>query len=223
MQPRFELADIAAAMGVRDSRVLDAMRTVPRAGFVPPHLVSLAGDDEPIPIGHHQVTSQPSLIAAMIEAIDPHDSDVVLEVGTGLGYQTALLANLCRYVWSVEWWPDLAEAAAANLKAAGIVNAEVVTGDGSLGLPAYAPFQGIVVAAAFPSVPSPLVEQLAPGGRVVQPIGPGGDENVVMFVKRDDALIRVRHITMASFVRLVGAHGYPVIDSATRRESRPER
>jgi protein-L-isoaspartate(D-aspartate) O-methyltransferase len=209
MHTSFELAEIAAAAGVKNPRVLDAMRTVDRAGFVPTHLVSLAGDDEPVPIGHDQVTSQPSLIAAMLEAIDPHEGDAVLEVGAGLGYQTALLAKLCRFVWSVEWWPDLAAAASANLTAAGVVNAEVVSGDGTLGLPAHAPFQGIVVAAAFPHVPPPLVEQLAPAGRLVQPMGPGGDEDVVLFEKRDGTLSRVRHVTMACFVRLVGAHGFP--------------
>ena len=213
MQPRFELADIAAATGVRSPRVLDAVRIVPRAGFVPAELVSLAGDDEPIRLGHDQVTSQPSLIATMIEAIDPHDDEVVLEVGTGLGYQTALLARLARFVWSVEWWPDLAAAARANLAAAGIVNAEVVTGDGTLGLPGHAPFHGIIVAAAFPTVPQPLIEQLTPGGRLVQPIGSGGDETVTLFEKRDDALFRVRQITLACFVRLVGAHGYDTTEA----------
>jgi protein-L-isoaspartate(D-aspartate) O-methyltransferase len=212
MPSRLELADIAAATGVRNPRVLDAMRIVPRGGFVPAELVSLAGNDEPIPIAHHQVTSQPSLIAAMIEAIDPHDDEIVLEVGTGLGYQTALLAKLARFVWSVEWWPDLAAAARNNLGAAGIVNAEVVTGDGTQGLPEHAPFHGIVVAAAFPDVPPPLVGQLAPGGRLVQPIGPGGDESVVLFDKRDDSLFRVRMVTLAHFVRLVGAHGYPIAE-----------
>lgn len=123
-------------------------------------------------MGHHQVTTQPTLMDAMIDALGPGDGDVVFEVGAGFGYQSVLLAYLARVVWSVERLFDLAAAARSNVAAAGIVNADVVSGDGSQGLPEQAPFDGIVVAAAFPQVPSPLVEQLAPNGRLVQPIGP---------------------------------------------------
>lgn len=205
---RGALAGIAAAKGIRDERVLDAMRAVARAGFVPLRDTALADDDVPVPIGHHQVTTQPSLVAAMLECLALVGSETALEIGTGYGYQTALLARLVRRVWSVEWWADLAATARGNLVAAGIANAEVVTGDGTLGLPEHAPYQAIVVCAAFPSVPPPLAEQLAAGGRLVQPIGPGGREEVALFVKEPGGLRRVRSVTSARFVPLVGVHGY---------------
>lgn len=202
------LADVAASAGITDARVLDAMRAVPRARFVPTDQVRDADRDVPIPIGHDQVTTQPSLVAAMIQALDLGGGETVLEIGSGYGYQTALLARLAAAVWSVEWWDDLAAAARANLASEGIHNAHVVTGDGTVGLPDRAPFDGIVVAAAFPDVPPPLVDQLAPGGRLVQPLGHGGDEEVVVFARHDDGLRRIGHVTYARFVRLVGTHGF---------------
>jgi protein-L-isoaspartate(D-aspartate) O-methyltransferase len=205
---RSALASIAAAKGIRDERVLDAMRTVARAGFIPTQHAALAELDVPVPIGHDQVTTQPSLVAAMLESLGLQGTETVLEVGTGYGYQTALLALLAGQVWSVEWWADLAAAARANLAAAGITTAEVVTGDGTLGLAEHAPYQAIVVCAAFPSVPPPLADQLAPGAGLVQPIGPGGQEEVALFEKGSRGLRRVRTVTFAHFVPLVGAHGY---------------
>lgn len=205
---RAALASIAETKGIRDARVLDAMRAVDRAGFLPPQQSALAELDVPVPIGHQQVTTQPSLVAAMLECLALDGSETALEVGTGYGYQTALLAHLVRHVWSVEWWEDLATAARGNLAAAGIANAEVVTGDGTLGLPEHAPYQAIVVCAAFPSVPPPLADQLATGARLVQPIGPGGREEVALFVKDPGGLRWARLVTCARFVPLVGAHGY---------------
>lgn len=207
---RASLAEIAAARGIRDLRLLQAMREVPRARFVPRRHARLAQEDVPIPIGHEQVTTQPSLVAAMVEALALEGQETVLEVGTGHGYQTALLARLARRVWSVERWPDLAETARANLAAVGTANAEVVTGDGTQGLPEQAPFDAVVVAAAFPEVPPPLVEQLVPGGRLVHPVGHGGNEEVVLFVKEAGSLRPVRLVTYARFVPLVGAHGFPI-------------
>ena len=213
-----DLVRAVVAAGVQHERVLQAMREVPRAGFVPPELVVRAYDDAPVPIPHGQVTTQPSLVAQMIAALTLTGDERVLEIGAGYGYQTALLARLARFVWSVERWPDLADAARSNLARHGVANVEVVAGDGSLGLPAHAPFDAIVVAAAFPEVPPPLVAQMAVGGRLVQPIGPGGAEEVVLFEKDARGLHRRGVVTLAHFVRLYGAHGF-----AAERQSPDER
>lgn len=204
-----DLVRVLQAEGVRDPALLQAFREVPRAAFVPPELVHLAYTDQPLPIPHGQVTTQPSLIARMIEALQLTGSEKVLEIGTGYGFQTALLARLSRMVWSVERWPDIAAAAREHLARQGIRNAVVVVGDGTEGLPAEAPFDAILVSAAFPRVPQPLAEQLAPGGRLVQPIGSGGDEVVTLFERTPEGLVKRREITLAYFVRLYGRHGFP--------------
>jgi protein-L-isoaspartate(D-aspartate) O-methyltransferase len=193
---------------VSDERVLDALRRVPRAGFVPPELVGRAYVDEPLPIPHGQVTTQPSLIARMVEALGLGGAERVLEVGTGHGFQTALLAELAGEVWSIERWPDLADAARANLQRHGVHDVEVIVGDGTLGARDDAPYDAIVVSAAHPDVPDPLAEQLASGGRLVHPVGPGGREDVALFEKGPAGLVRRRTITGAHFVRLVGEHGF---------------
>jgi protein-L-isoaspartate(D-aspartate) O-methyltransferase len=201
-----DLVAAARAAGVTERRVLDAIAAVPRADFVPPGLAGRAYDDAPLPIPHEQVTTQPSLVAQMVAALDLQPTDRVLEVGTGYGWQTALLARLAGHVWSVERWEDLAATARRHL--AQLANVTVVVGDGSRGLPEHAPYDAILVGAAFPEVPAPLAEQLADGGRLVQPIGPGGADDVVLFEKRDGVLERSRFLTGAYFVRLYGEHGF---------------
>ena len=194
--------------GVRDERVLDAIRAVPRAGFVPPESVDRAYEDAPLPIPHGQVTTQPSLVARMVEGLGLRGGERVLEVGTGYGWQTALLARLAGEVFSLERFPDLAETARGALLEAGVENATIVVGDGSAGLPERSPFDAVLVAAAFPSVPPPLRDQLAARGRLLQPIGPGGADDVTLFVKDEHGLRAVRTLVPAHFVRLYGEHGF---------------
>lgn len=204
-----DLVDVAVAAGVHDARVLDAVRAVPRERFVPPGYEHEARFDAPVPIPHEQVTSQPSLIARMVEALGLTGDERVLEIGSGYGYQTALLARLAASVVAVERWDKLAEGTRDNLARQGIDNVTIVTGDGTQGEPAHAPYDGIVVAAAFPEVPGPLAEQLRPGGRLVQPIGSGGGESVVLFERTAQGLERVEELSPARFVRLLGRYGYP--------------
>jgi len=204
-----DLEAAARRAGVRDERLLAAIAEVPRSGFVPAGHAVRAYVDAPLPIPHDQVTTQPSLVAQMVEALALTGAETVLEVGTGLGWQTSLLARLAREVWSVERFADLADAAQANLAEHGTANAHVVVGDGSTGLAEHAPYDAIIVAAAFPEVPAPLVEQLTPGGRLVQPVGRGGNEQVVLFGEREGAPVSLRVLTGARFVRLVGTHGFP--------------
>ena len=210
-----DLAEACRGAGVRDERLLAAIGRLPRALFVPCGLLAGAYLDEPVAISHRQVTTQPSLVAKMVEALVLRGDEKVLEVGTGYGYQTALLARLAREVWSIELWQDMTEAARAALEKVGIENATLLVGDGTLGLPGQAPFDAIVVTAAFPTVPPPLAGQLAQGGRLVQPIGPGGLEDVRLFEKQDGRLVVARSITGAYFVPLYGEHGYAVAQAPT--------
>ncbi|HEX6056019.1 MAG TPA: protein-L-isoaspartate(D-aspartate) O-methyltransferase [Intrasporangium sp.] len=203
------LARRVRAAGVRDVHVLAAIREVPRAAFVPAEHVDDAYRDAPIPIRHDQVTTQPSLSAQMIEALELTGAERVLEIGTGLGFQTALLARLAAEVVTIERWSDLAEEASQNLIRQDIANVTVLVRDGSRGAPEHGPYDAVVVSAAFPSVPPPLVEQLRTGGRLVQPIGAGGHEQVVLFERTADGLARRRVLTLARFVRLYGQYGFP--------------
>jgi protein-L-isoaspartate(D-aspartate) O-methyltransferase len=210
---------VAAARdaGIRDDRVLEAFGAIPRSAYVPEQLVSLADVDEPLPIPHGQVTTQPSLVARMVEALVLTGSERVLEIGTGYGFQTAILGRLAAHVRSVERYADLADAARASLAREGVRNVEIVVGDGSAGLPQHAPFDAILVSAAFPAVPPPLVEQLAEGGLLVQPIGRGGSEDVTLFQLERGQLVARRCITGARFVPLVGRYGFSAEPGAPAR------
>ena len=185
--------------------MLAAIAAVPRPDFVPADWAERADLDAPIPIPHWQVITQPSLVARMVEALALTGDERVLEIGTGYGWQTALLARLAREVFSVERFADIAETARAAL--AGIDNVTIVVGDGSEGLPEHAPF-GAILVAAYPLVPAPLTEQLVEDGPPVQPIGNGGDQDVVLFQKRGGGLHHVRVISGEHFVRLHGRYGF---------------
>jgi protein-L-isoaspartate(D-aspartate) O-methyltransferase len=197
------------AQGLRDRRVIAAFRAIPRRRFVPPAAAGLAYMDAPIPIPHGQVTTQPSLIARMVAALHLTGGERVLEVGTGLGFQTAILAVLAGQVVSVERFADLAAQARVNLQAVGLDRVRVVVGDGTLGVVEHAPYHAIVVAAASPRIPEPLVEQLVSGGRLVHPVGPGGHEVVTLFHKQGDHLVADAELTPASFVPLVDGRTGP--------------
>jgi protein-L-isoaspartate(D-aspartate) O-methyltransferase len=203
-----ELAHLVRAVGVRNARVLAAIEAVPRAGFVPAADTGRAYWDEPIPIPHGQVTTQPSLVAVMLEALALRGGERVLEVGTGYGFQTALIARLASEVVSVERFADLAETARRNLARQGVINADVLVRDGSSGVPERAPFDAVLVSAAYPTVPRPLIDQLAEGGRLVQPIGEGGHDEVTLFERGPAGLESRRSVIPAHFVRLYGAHGF---------------
>lgn len=187
-------------------RVVAAFRAVARADYVPEAAQAEAYEDRPIEILERQTTSQPSLIARMIDAADVLPGDRVLEVGTGFGYQTALIVALGAEVVSIDRHGSISEAARANLEAAG-VSAEVVVGDGWQGWPDRAPYDAIVVSAAAPKVPDALGRQLVEGGRLVIPIRGQRGDDVLVFVKRNDHLVQVRLLTPARFVPLVGDEG----------------
>ena len=183
--------------------MLEAFARVARSGFVPEGSEAEAEHDHPVALPHRQTTSQPSLIGRMIEAARIQAGDRVLEVGTGFGFQTALLAVLAKEVVSVERFPDLAEQARANLERAGVANADVFVGDGWEGWDERSPYDAIVVSAAAEEVPAAFVGQLREGGRLVVPLKRGRSDDVVVLVKGRDGVIEERLITPARFVPLV--------------------
>lgn len=202
---REALVRLIEQQGLADPGIVDAFRHIDRADFVPEPLRKEAYLDRPVSIPLHQTTSQPSLIAHMIDAAAIGPGDRVLEIGTGFGFQTALLAHLAREVVTVERLNDLAQAARGNLDRAGIDNVELIVGNGWEGSSERGPFQAIVVSAAATEVPSALVEQLTEGGRLVIPVKSGGSDNVLLFVKEGDELHQKRLVTPARFVPFVQA------------------
>jgi protein-L-isoaspartate(D-aspartate) O-methyltransferase len=180
----------APGRDITNAQVLTAMGKVPRHEFVPEGLRSLAYQDRPLPIGHDQTISQPYIVAFMTEQLEPRPTDCVLEIGTGSGYQAAVLADLVAQVYTIEIIKDLAEGAASNLRRLGYTNVHVRAGDGYKGWPEAAPFDAIIVTCAPEKVPQPLVEQLKNGGRMIIPVGSTWNQELVLLRKHGDKLDR---------------------------------
>jgi protein-L-isoaspartate(D-aspartate) O-methyltransferase len=193
--------------GIGDERVLQAMMQVPRHEFVPPEYRAQAYEDHPLPIGEDQTISQPFIQALSLQALCLEGTELALEVGTGSGYQTALLAVLTRYVYSIERCENLAQSAGAVLHRLGLSNLQVVVGDGSNGLREHAPFEAILVSAAAPTVPKSLFEQLSDPGRMVIPVGPPQAQQLEL-VRKQQGKDTIEILEGCRFVPLLGAEGY---------------
>ena len=198
--------NLVLARGVTDPRVLEAMRTVPRHLFVEEALRAKAYGDHSLPIGEKQTISQPYVVARMTELLAVARDDRVLEIGTGSGYQTAVLSRIARHVYSVERLPSLARRAQQILAKLGYINVSVSVFDGTYGWGEWAPYPGILVTAGAPDLPAPLLDQLAVGGRLVIPVGEGAEQRLVRMVRTADGYERETHETV-SFVPLIGRYG----------------
>jgi len=186
-------------------RVMEAMASVPREEFVPPELVPYAYDNTPLPIDGGQTISQPFIVALMTDLLDPEPEDVILEIGAGSGYQAAVLSQLVKKIHTVEIIPQLARGAAERLQRLGYDNVEVTLGDGYQGLPQHAPYDGIIVTAAAPHIPEPLVNQLKPGAKLVIPVGrPHSPQQLVVVSKDQNGSVEERPVLAVSFVPFTG-------------------
>lgn len=201
------LARELAARGIRDTRVLQRIATVPRQCFVPPELEDNAYFDGALGIGFGQTISQPYIVALMTEAAALKPQDRVLEIGTGSGYQAAILSGLCQSITSIERIEPLARAAEKRFRELGLKHIEVHVGDGTLGWPDGAPYDAILVTAGAPTAPEPLLEQLADGGRLVVPVGPEDAQSLLVY-ERHGEQVRSRKLCDCRFVKLIGRAGW---------------
>jgi protein-L-isoaspartate(D-aspartate) O-methyltransferase len=191
-----------------DPRVMDAMRRVPRDEFVPPEAKPYAFYDGPVSIGYGQTISQPYIVALMTDLLNPKPSDVILEIGTGSCYQAAVLSRLVKKVYTVEIIAELAREANERLARLGYPNVEIMTGDGYYGWPEHAPYDGIIVTAAAPTIPEPLIQQLKPGGRLVIPVGlPSQYQELMVVEKKADGELETCTVLGVAFVPLTGDLG----------------
>ncbi|MFN7940438.1 MAG: protein-L-isoaspartate(D-aspartate) O-methyltransferase [Thermoanaerobaculia bacterium] len=208
--------ELLEARGIRDPRVLAAMREVPRHLFVRDHLMSQAYADHALPIGEAQTISQPWVVARMTEMLEVDSTHKVLELGTGTGYQTAILARLARWVYSLERIAELAHQAIHRIRQLGIVNVKIQAFDGTVGWSDVAPFERILVTAGAPTVPKPLLEQLSPRGKLLIPEGTRTTQRLVLY-ERTARGFRRREGEAVAFVPLVGRHGWdPPTENAKR-------
>ncbi|MGD8254126.1 MAG: protein-L-isoaspartate(D-aspartate) O-methyltransferase [Syntrophobacterales bacterium] len=193
--------------GIKDTRVLDTMRKVPRHRFVEEALVSQAYNDHPLPIGEKQTISQPYMVALMTEALDLQGDEKILEIGTGSGYQTAILAELAEKIYSIERIRSLSIRARRILDELGYFNVVLKVGDGTVGAKKEAPFDGIIVTAGSPEIPQPLVDQLAMGGRLVVPVGDKYTQSLMKVVRTKEGITKT-DLGGCRFVNLLGRHGW---------------
>jgi protein-L-isoaspartate(D-aspartate) O-methyltransferase len=211
IEPQRELVEMVAqqieARGVRDERVLEAMRQVPRREFVLETMRGCATDDRPLPIGFGQTISQPYIVGLMTELLELKGDESMLEIGTGSGYQAAVLSLLAELVHTLEFVPELALKAQKTLENLGYLNIKVHTGDGSMGLSAHAPYDGILVTAACPAPPPPLLEQLAEGGKLVIPVGDRWGQMLQCWEKNENHLSH-EDVLPVAFVPLRGKFGW---------------
>lgn len=205
-----ELAELLRVRGIEDARVLDAMASLHRVDFIPFSAAAEATSDCPIPIGHGQTISQPYIVAFMSQALRLKGNERVLEIGTGSGYQTAVLARLCAEVYSIEILEELAETARARLEKLGIANVHLRRGDGEQGWPEAAPFDGILLTAAPEKIPDPLIAQLRSEGRLIAPVGAADSQELILIQKElIRGGLRVERLLPVRFVPMVGGAGSP--------------
>ncbi|MEM2223852.1 MAG: protein-L-isoaspartate O-methyltransferase [Acidilobaceae archaeon] len=212
-EQRRNLVSILKELGyIRSRKVEEAMLRVPRELFVPEELREYAYDDRPLPIGFNQTISAPSIVAYMTELLDPQPGDKVLEVGTGSGYQAAILAEIVcprGHVWTIERIAEIAESARRRLEMLGYADMiTVIVGDGSLGYEPQAPYDRIIVTAAAPKIPKPLIEQLKPGGKIVIPVGPLPFQVLTVVYKKSSSEIEIKRDLEVVFVPLIGEYGW---------------
>ena len=193
--------------GIRDPRVLAAMRRVPRHRFVPSPLWDQAHNDYPLPIGEDQTISQPYIVALMVQELRAGPTDRVLDVGAGSGYQAAVLSRLAKHVYAIERLPELADQASSLLADLGYRNVTIRLGDGTLGWPEEAPFDGIICGAAAPDIPPAWIEQLAEGGWIVAPVG-GADSQTLLVAQKIAGRLDRRYLCGVRFVKLIGQEGW---------------
>lgn len=202
------LRDQLRARGIDHPGVLEAFSALPRERFVPPEHTEDAYADRPLPIGYGQTISQPYIVALMVQALDPRPDYRILDIGAGSGYQTAILAGLVSHVYAIERIEKLTEKATAVLASLNVTNVTMCTGDGSMGMPAEAPFDGIICGAGGPDVPECWGDQLTDGGRIVMPVG-GPHSQVLVAVEKHGDRIRRRELCGVRFVKLIGKEGWP--------------